>query len=183
MKAVLDHVGIAVNDLEPSLAFFRDALGLEVEAPEEVPEQRVRAQFIATGASSLELLQATNPDSPISKFLERRGPGLHHITLRVDDIRAALAGELPRVEVLLAAWDGRPAAFALFFHNFSTFVGRRGLYLEDLYVRPEFRGKGIGKRLLLELVRIARDRRCGRMEWVALEWNQPAIEFYRALTD
>jgi methylmalonyl-CoA epimerase len=91
MKAVLDHVGIAVKDLEASLAFFRDALGLDVEAAEEVPEQRVRAQFIATGPSSLELLQATAPDSPISKFLERRGPGLHHITLRVDDIRAALA--------------------------------------------------------------------------------------------
>jgi methylmalonyl-CoA epimerase len=91
MKAVLDHVGIAVQDLEASLAFFRDALGLEVEPPEEVADQRVRAQFVATGPSSLELLQATAPDSPISKFLERRGPGLHHITLRVDDIRAVLA--------------------------------------------------------------------------------------------
>src|SRR5687767_8834855 len=91
MKAVLDHVGIAVTDLEASLAFFRDALGLDVDAPEEVPSQRVRAQFIATGPSSLELLQATAPDSPIAKFLEKRGPGLHHITLRVDDIRAALA--------------------------------------------------------------------------------------------
>jgi methylmalonyl-CoA epimerase len=91
MKVVLDHVGIAVKDLEVSLAFFRDALGLEVEAPEDVAAQRVRAQFIPDGPSSLELLQATAPDSPISKFLEKRGPGLHHITLRVDDIRAALA--------------------------------------------------------------------------------------------
>jgi methylmalonyl-CoA epimerase len=90
MKAVLDHVGIAVADLDASLAFFRDALGLDVEAPEEVASQRVRAQFIATGPSSLELLQATAPDSPIAKFLEKRGPGLHHITLRVEDIRAAL---------------------------------------------------------------------------------------------
>ena len=91
MKAILDHVGIAVKDLEASLAFFRDALGLHVEPAEDVPSQRVRAQFVSTGPSSLELLQATAPDSPIAKFLEKRGPGLHHITLRVDDIRAALA--------------------------------------------------------------------------------------------
>jgi methylmalonyl-CoA epimerase len=90
MKAVLDHVGIAVTDLDASLTFFRDALGLDVDAPEEVPSQRVRAQFIATGPSSLELLQATAPDSPIATFLQKRGPGLHHITLRVEDIRAAL---------------------------------------------------------------------------------------------
>jgi methylmalonyl-CoA epimerase len=90
MKAVLDHVGIAVGDLEASLAFFRDALGLEVERTEDVPSQGVRAGFLATGPSSLELLQATAPDSPIARFLEKRGPGLHHITLRVDDIGAAL---------------------------------------------------------------------------------------------
>jgi methylmalonyl-CoA epimerase len=91
MKAILDHVGIAVQDLEASLSFFRDALGLHVEPAEDVPSQRVRAQLVSTGPSSLELLQATAPDSPIAKFLEKRGPGLHHITLRVDDLRAALA--------------------------------------------------------------------------------------------
>jgi methylmalonyl-CoA epimerase len=91
VKAVLDHVGIAVRDLTESLAFFRDALGLDVDAPEEVPSQHVRAQFIPTGPSSLELLQATSPDSAIARFVAQRGPGLHHITLRVDDIRAALA--------------------------------------------------------------------------------------------
>ncbi|HKY23073.1 MAG TPA: methylmalonyl-CoA epimerase [Vicinamibacterales bacterium] len=90
MKAILDHVGIAVSDLEASLAFFRDGLGLEVERPEEVPSQRVRAQFLATGSSSLELLEASSPDSPIARFLQTHGPGLHHITLRVDDIMAAL---------------------------------------------------------------------------------------------
>ena len=90
MKAILDHVGVAVKDLEASLSFFRDALGLEVQPPEDVPSQGVRAQFVSTGPSSLELLQTTAPDSPIAKFLETRGPGLHHITLRVDDIRAAL---------------------------------------------------------------------------------------------
>jgi methylmalonyl-CoA epimerase len=91
MKAVLDHIGIAVRDLPAALAFYRDALGLEIEAPEEVASERLRAHFIPVGLSSLELLEATAPDSPIAKFLEKRGPGLHHITLRVEDINAALA--------------------------------------------------------------------------------------------
>jgi len=91
MKAVLDHIGIAVRDLDEALRFYRDALGLEIEAPEEVPSQRVRAHFIPLGESAVELLEATAPDSPIAKYLEKRGPGLHHITLRVEDIRAALA--------------------------------------------------------------------------------------------
>jgi methylmalonyl-CoA epimerase len=90
MKAVLDHVGIAVRNLDESLAFFRDSLGLDVEPPEDVVSQNVRAQFVATGAASLELLAATSAGSPIAKFLEKHGPGLHHITLRVDDIHAAL---------------------------------------------------------------------------------------------
>jgi methylmalonyl-CoA epimerase len=91
MKAVLDHVGIAVRDIAVALSFYRDALGLEIEAPEEVSSQRVRAHFIPVGGSSLELLEATAPDSPIRSFLDKRGPGLHHITLRVDDIHAAIA--------------------------------------------------------------------------------------------
>jgi methylmalonyl-CoA epimerase len=91
MKAILDHVGIAVQDLDAALTFYRGALGLEIERPEEVPSQRVRAHFIAVGESSLELLEATAPDSPIAAFVQKRGPGLHHITLRVEDIAAALA--------------------------------------------------------------------------------------------
>jgi methylmalonyl-CoA epimerase len=91
MKAILDHVGIAVRDLASALAFYRDALGLEVEPAEEVPSQRVRAHFVPAGQSSLELLEATSPDSPIAAFVEKRGPGLHHITLRVENIHAALA--------------------------------------------------------------------------------------------
>jgi methylmalonyl-CoA epimerase len=91
MKALLDHIGIAVKDRAAALAFYRDALGLDIEAPEEVPSQRVRASFIPVGESKLELLEATAADSPIAGFLEKRGPGLHHITLRVDDISAALA--------------------------------------------------------------------------------------------
>jgi methylmalonyl-CoA/ethylmalonyl-CoA epimerase len=91
MKAVLDHIGIAVKDLQPALAFYRDALGLEIEAPEEVPSQHVRAYFIPVGEPRLELLEATATESPIAKYIEKRGPGLHHITLRVPDLRAALA--------------------------------------------------------------------------------------------
>jgi methylmalonyl-CoA epimerase len=91
VKAVLDHVGIAVKDLGAALAFYRDALGLEIDAPEDVASQRVRAHFIPVGGAKLELLEATAPDSAIAKYVEKRGPGLHHITLRVDDIHAALA--------------------------------------------------------------------------------------------
>jgi methylmalonyl-CoA epimerase len=90
MKAQLDHVGIAVSDLEAALTFYRDALGLDVEIPEDVASQRVRAHFIPAGSAALELLEATAEDSPIAKYVAKRGPGLHHITLRVDDIGAAL---------------------------------------------------------------------------------------------
>jgi methylmalonyl-CoA epimerase len=109
MKAVLDHVGIAVSDLEASLAFFRDGLGLEVDTPEDVPSQRVRAQFVATGQSSLELLMATAPDSPIARFVAKHGPGLHHITLRVEDIGAALE-QLRQRQVRLIDEEPRPGA-------------------------------------------------------------------------
>jgi methylmalonyl-CoA/ethylmalonyl-CoA epimerase len=91
MKATLDHIGIAVADIAAALAFYRDALGLEIEPAEDVASQRVRAHFIPAGEAALELLEATSADSPIAKYLEKRGPGLHHITLRVDDISAALA--------------------------------------------------------------------------------------------
>ena len=91
MKATLDHVGIAVANLGEALSFYRDALGLEIEPPEEVSSQRVRAHFIGVGQSALELLEATDDSSPIAKYNAKRGPGLHHITLRVDDIAAALA--------------------------------------------------------------------------------------------
>lgn len=86
-----------------------------------------------------------------------------------------------RAEVIFAVDSGKEVGFALFFHNFSTFVGRSGLYLEDLFVLPEYRGRGYGKALFLELVRIARERNCGRMEWVCLDWNKPSIDFYRSM--
>src|SRR6266568_9158455 len=93
----------------------------------------------------------------------------------------ALFGERPAAEVLLAFERESPVGFALFFHNFSTWLGRPGLYLEDLFVKPENRGKGYGRALLVELAKIARDRGCGRMEWAVLNWNDPAIQFYRKL--
>lgn len=87
----------------------------------------------------------------------------------------------PVAECLIGEIDGEAHGFAVFFHNFSTWLGRPGLYLEDLFVRPATRGAGLGKALLVELARIARERGCGRMEWAVLDWNTPAIEFYRAL--
>ena len=92
-----------------------------------------------------------------------------------------LFGENPGAEVLLAFENQRAVGFAVFFHNFSTWLGRPGLYLEDLFVRPEDRGKGYGRALLVHLAKIARERGCGRMEWAVLDWNEPAIKFYRKL--
>ena len=85
------------------------------------------------------------------------------------------------IRVLIAEWNGEPAGFALYFFNFSTFVARPGLYLEDLFVRPALRSHGIGRALLRELARIARARQCGRMEWAVLDWNEPALRFYQTL--
>ena len=89
--------------------------------------------------------------------------------------------EKKKAEVLFAVKDGEEIGFALFFHNFSTFLGRAGIYLEDLYVKPEYRGNGYGKALLQELARIALERGCGRLEWWCLDWNQPSIDFYLAM--
>ena len=122
MKAVLDHVGIAVGELSAALAFYRDVLGLELEAPEDVPSQRVRAHFIPVGESTLELLEATAEDSPIAKFVAKRGPGLHHVCLRVDDINAALE-ELKSRGVRVIDEAPRPGAhhsLVAFLHPAST---------------------------------------------------------------
>jgi methylmalonyl-CoA/ethylmalonyl-CoA epimerase len=109
VKVTLDHIGIAVKDLGAALAFYRDALGLEIEGAEDVAAQKVRAHFIPVGESSLELLEATAPDSPIARYLEKRGPGIHHVTLRVDDIHAALA-RLKERGVKLIDESPRPGA-------------------------------------------------------------------------
>ncbi len=109
MKATLDHVGIAVADLDTAVKFYRDALGLEILPPEEVPSQKVRAHFIPLGRSALELLEATSAESPIARFLEKRGPGIHHVTLGVEDVGAALA-ELRARGVRLIDQVPRPGA-------------------------------------------------------------------------
>ena len=96
-------------------------------------------------------------------------------------LREVLFGSKPSAEVLLALEKAEPVGFAVFFHNFSTWLGRPGLYLEDLFVKPEKRGKGYGRALLERLAQIAKERGCGRMEWAVLDWNEPAIQFYRKL--
>jgi GNAT superfamily N-acetyltransferase len=107
---------------------------------------------------------------------------LEHLCLATEgQLSQALFGGGSSVEVILAWEGGEPAGFALFFHNFSTFLGLHGLYLEDLFVRPEFRGRGYGRALLIHLARLAVERGCGRFEWAVLDWNEQAIGFYRAL--
>jgi GNAT superfamily N-acetyltransferase len=103
------------------------------------------------------------------------------VTATEEQLVDVLFGERPAAEVLLAFEGKSPVGFAVYFYNFSTWLGRPGLYLEDLFVNPEKRGKGYGRALLVELAKIARDRGCGRMEWAVLNWNEPAIKFYRAL--
>ena len=103
------------------------------------------------------------------------------VTANEEQLVDVLFGKKPAAEVLLAFENETPVGFAVFFHNFSTWLGRPGLYLEDLFVKPEKRGKGYGHALLVDLAKIARDRGCGRMEWAVLDWNDPAIQFYRKL--
>jgi GNAT superfamily N-acetyltransferase len=105
----------------------------------------------------------------------------HAVVATETSLRAALFGEAPAAEVLMAEADGIPAGFALFFHNFSTFLSRRGLYLEDLYVRPSHRRLGVGRALLTRLAALAVERQCGRMEWSVLDWNESARRFYEGL--
>jgi GNAT superfamily N-acetyltransferase len=128
---------------------------------------------------------ATIVDVPIILELIRalatyeRAP--NEVTATEDQLVDVLFGKKPAAEVLLAFEDDTPIGFAVFFHNFSTWLGRPGLYLEDLFVRPEHRGKGYGRALLVHLGKIAHERGCGRMEWAVLNWNEPAIEFYKKL--
>jgi GNAT superfamily N-acetyltransferase len=105
----------------------------------------------------------------------------HLLTATEPALREALFGTHPGAEVLLAFEAAAPVGFAVYFHNFSTFLGQRGLWLEDIYVKPAFRRKGYGRTLLLHVARIAHERGCGRFEWAALDWNVPAVEFYKSL--
>jgi GNAT superfamily N-acetyltransferase len=105
----------------------------------------------------------------------------HEVTATPEQIHAALFGPRPYAEAVLGCIDGEPCGFALFFHNFSTFLGKPGLYLEDLYVRPSARGRGLGSYLLAWLAALALERECGRFEWAVLDWNEPALKVYRGL--
>jgi len=133
----------------------------------------------------LSIRPATVTDVPIILQLIRdlaayeRAP--NEVTATKEQLVDVLFGKKPAAEVLLAFENETPVGFAVFFHNFSTWLGRPGLYLEDLFVKPEMRGKGYGRALLVDLARIAGERGCGRMEWAVLNWNDPAIQFYRKL--
>lgn len=106
---------------------------------------------------------------------------LDQVVITPDDVLRDLFGPRPYAEAVVARVDGEPVGFALWFHNYSTFAGRSGLYLEDLFVRPAFRGHGYGEALLRHLARVALDRGCARFEWAVLDWNEPALAFYRKL--
>lgn len=135
--------------------------------------------------TALELRAAEMRDVPVILQLIRdlatyeRAP--NDVTATEEGLAEVLFGEKPAAEVVLAFAGGEPVGFAVFFHNFSTWLGRRGLYLEDLFVKPEARGKGYGRALLVHLAKIAEARGCGRMEWAVLDWNDPAIQFYLKL--
>ena len=129
--------------------------------------------------------EATEADVPlILKFIrdlaeyERLAD---RVTATEDMIRRSLFGNPRFAEVIIAEEDGAPAGFALFFHNYSTFLGQPGIYLEDLFVREEMRGRGIGKARLARRARLSRERGCGRVEWAVLDWNAPSIAFYRSI--
>ncbi len=133
----------------------------------------------------LEIRPATEDDVPLIlsfiKELAEYERLSHEVVATEEILRESLFGERRVAEALLGYLGETPAAFALFFHNFSTFLGRPGIYLEDLFVRPRFRGSGVGRAMLVYLARLARERGCGRLEWWVLDWNEPAIRFYEAL--
>jgi GNAT superfamily N-acetyltransferase len=140
---------------------------------------------MAVASKNLLIRPATSEDVPLILDLIR---GIaeyeklsHEVVATEDLLREHLFGPRPAAEVLLAYVDGNSVGFALYFPNFSTFLGRPGVYLEDLYVRPEMRGKGVGKALLREVARVAARRNGGRLEWSVLDWNEPAIKFYKSL--
>src|SRR5215468_6759933 len=135
--------------------------------------------------TNFQVRKATEPDVPVILSFIRQLAEYerlsHEAVITEDLLRQSLFGARPSAEVLLGYSGDEPVAFAVFFHNFSTFLGKPGLYLEDLFVIPEMRGKGFGRTMLVELARIARERNCGRFEWAVLDWNQPAIQFYKNL--
>ncbi|HEY7890547.1 MAG TPA: GNAT family N-acetyltransferase [Steroidobacteraceae bacterium] len=139
----------------------------------------------ANSDDTISIRPATRDDVPVVlefiRDLARYERLEHEVSASETELREALFGERRYAEVVLAWGDGQALGFALFFYNFSTFKGRPGIYLEDLFVRPEARSRGVGKRLLAHLARTAVERRCARLEWAVLDWNEPSIGFYRSL--
>ena len=134
--------------------------------------------------TALSFRDAVREDTPLILFFIRQLAAYEHMSDQVvatEELLEHQLFDLHGAQVLFAVKDGLEVGFALYFFNFSTFLGRSGLYLEDLYVLPEYRGKGFGKALLQQLARIACDRGCGRMEWWCLDWNRPSIDFYLSL--
>ena len=132
-----------------------------------------------------EIRVATEEDVPlILRFIKELATYerlSHEVSVTEELLTDSLFGARRVAEALLGYLEDDPAGFALFFHNFSTFLGKPGIYLEDLYVRPEFRGAGVGRALLVHLAKLARERGCGRLEWSVLDWNEPAIGFYKGI--
>jgi GNAT superfamily N-acetyltransferase len=136
-----------------------------------------QAQFVIRAARAADAATILALIRELAEY--ERAP--NEVVATEDQLREVLLSAHPAAEVLLGEENGEAVCFALFFHNFSTWLGRRGLYLEDLFVRPDMRGKGYGRALLVRLAQIAQERDCGRMEWAVLDWNEPAIQFYRKL--
>ena len=138
-----------------------------------------------TSATGLSISIATEADLPLVldfiRGLAEYERLAHEVVATEEKLRATLFGPRPYAECVIARWDGEPAGFALFFHNYSTFLAQPGIYLEDLFVKPEMRGKGIGRSLLRHLARLTQERNCGRLEWSVLDWNESAIGFYKSL--
>ena len=136
-------------------------------------------------SATLTIRPATEADVPlILRFIRELAEYerlLHEVVATEDRLRETLFGARPAAEVVIAEDAGEPVGFALFFHNYSTFLAQPGIYLEDLYVRPEARGRGVGRALLAHLAALAQERGCGRLEWWVLDWNESAVRFYRSL--
>lgn len=137
----------------------------------KVPGFRMRFAEAADAGLVLEFIQALADYEKLS----------HEVVATEADLRENLFGGRPNAEALIGYFEDTPVSFALFFHNFSTFLGRSGIYLEDLFVQPEYRGQGFGGAMLAYLAKLARERKCGRLEWSVLDWNEPAKGFYKRI--
>ena len=140
---------------------------------------------ISTKITNFTIRPATEDEAPLIlsliKGLAEYEKLAHEVVATEELLRETLFGARLVAEVILGYFDGEPVSFALFFHNFSTFLGRPGIYLEDLFVKPEMRGKGIGRVMLAYVAQLAKERQCGRLEWSVLDWNEPALKFYKSI--